>query len=50
VADGYLFTVLNWTNIHKIDLSGFPNISTFMKRLAARPAVREAMKAEGLLK
>jgi glutathione S-transferase len=50
VADGYLFTVLNWTNIHKIDLSGFPNIGAFMKRMAARPAVQEALKAEGLLK
>src|SRR6478752_8617423 len=26
VADGYLFTVLNWTGMHKIDLSAFPNI------------------------
>jgi glutathione S-transferase len=50
VADGYLFTVLNWTNVHKIDLSGYPNISAFMKRVSARPAVQEAMKAEGLLK
>ena len=50
VADGYLFTVLNWTNFHKIDLSAFPNITTFMKRVAARPAVQEAMQAEGLLK
>ena len=43
VADGYLFTVLNWTNLHKIDLSAFPNIGAFMKRVAARPAVQEAM-------
>jgi glutathione S-transferase len=50
VADGYLFTVLNWTNVHKIDLSTFPNVSAFMKRMAARPSVQEAMKAEGLLK
>ena len=50
VADGYLFTVLNWTNFHKIDLSAFPNVTAFMKRVAARPAVQEAMKAEGLLK
>jgi glutathione S-transferase len=49
VADGYLFTVLRWTNIHKIDLSAFPNIVAFMKRVAARPAAQEAMKAEGLL-
>jgi glutathione S-transferase len=50
VADGYLFTVLNWTRLHKIDLSAFPNITAFMARVAARPAVQEAMKAEGLLK
>lgn len=50
VADGYLFTVLNWTGAHKIDLSEYPNITAFMKRMGARPAVQEAMKAEGLLK
>jgi len=50
IADGYLFTVLNWTNFHKIDLSAFPNITAFMKRVAARPAVQAAMGAEGLLK
>lgn len=50
VADAYLFTILNWTNIHKIDLSAFPNITAYMKRVAGRPAVQEAMKAEGLLK
>jgi glutathione S-transferase len=50
VADGYLFTVLNWTNFQQINISAFPNIVAFMKRVAARPAVQEAMKAEGLLK
>jgi glutathione S-transferase len=50
VADGYLFTVLNWTNFHNIELSAFPNITAFMTRVAARPAVQEAMKVEGLLK
>jgi glutathione S-transferase len=50
IADGYAFTVLNWTKLHNIDLSAFPNITAFMKRVAARPAVQEAMKAEGLLK
>lgn len=50
VADGYLFTVLNWTNFHNIDLSAYPNIAAYMKRVAARPAVQDAMKAEGLLK
>ena len=50
IADGYLVTVLNWTNFHKLDLSAFPAMTAFMKRVAARPAVQEAMKAEGLLK
>jgi glutathione S-transferase len=50
VVDAYLFTVLNWTKLHKIDLSAFPNITAYMTRMAARPAVQEAMKAEGLLK
>jgi len=50
VADGYAFTVLNWTNFQKIDMSAFPNIVAYMKRVAARPAVQAAMSAEGLLK
>lgn len=49
-ADAYLFTVLNWTGLHKIDISQWPNIVAFMGRVGARPMVREAMKAEGLLK
>ena len=50
VADAYLFTVLNWTKGLKIDLEKWPNIKNFVARVAARPAVQETMKAEGLLK
>lgn len=49
VADAYLFTVLNWTHFHNIDVSKWPNIEAYMARVAARPKVREAMKAEGLV-
>lgn len=49
-ADAYLFTVLNWTSIHGIDLAKWPNIKAFMARVAQRPKVQEAMKAEGLIK
>ncbi|HEX8166187.1 MAG TPA: glutathione transferase GstA [Beijerinckiaceae bacterium] len=49
-ADAYLFTVVNWTSFHKIDLSPYPNLKAFMDRVAARPAVRQAMQEEGLLK
>ena len=49
-ADAYLFTVTNWANFVKVDLSAFPNLMAFQKRVAARPAVQAAMKAEGLIK
>ncbi len=49
-ADAYLFTVTNWGNFVKVDLSQFPNLMAFQKRVAARPAVQAAMKAEGLNK
>lgn len=50
VADIYLFTLLNWCNLHKIDLAQWPAIKDYMTRIAARPSVRETMKAEGLIK
>jgi glutathione S-transferase len=50
VADAYLFTVANWSNYVKLDISGFANLQAHMRRVAARPAVQEAMKAEGLVK
>jgi len=50
VADAYLFTVTNWSRHVGIDTSGMPNLTAFMARMAARPAVQEAMKAEGLVK
>jgi glutathione S-transferase len=34
----------------KLDISGFANLQAHMRRVAARPAVQEAMKAEGLVK
>ena len=50
IADPYLFTVANWTKYTDIDISGMKNLSAFQARMAARPAVQAAMKAEGLLK
>ena len=46
--DAYAFTVLRWTVPMKIDLSAYPHIQAFMKRMQERPAVQAAMKAEGL--
>lgn len=50
VADAYLFVVTTWANPVKLDLSGLPFLQAFQKRVAARPAVQAAMRAEGLLK
>jgi glutathione S-transferase len=50
VADAYLFTILNWAGPTKFDLSKWPTITDYHKRVGARPKVQEAMKAEGLVK
>ena len=50
VADGYLFTVTNWTQPTKLDISGLANLAAYRERVGARPGVQAAMKAEGLLK
>ena len=50
VADGYLFTVTNWTQPTNLDISALTHLAAYRERVAARPAVQAAMKAEGLLK
>ncbi len=50
VADAYLFTILNWTHLFQISMDQWPKLKDYMARVAARPAVAEAMKAEGLVK
>lgn len=50
VADAYLYTVVNWHNFVGIDLSSWPVLVEYQQRVAARPRVREALQAEGLLK
>ncbi|HEY4082349.1 MAG TPA: glutathione transferase GstA [Burkholderiaceae bacterium] len=50
VADGYLFTVANWGGHVGVDLSGFATLAAYRSRIAGRPAVVAAMKAEGLIK
>jgi glutathione S-transferase len=50
VADAYAFTVLNWAGMLAVDLAPYANVRAFMDRVATRPAVREALRAEGLLK
>jgi len=49
IADAYCYTILRWTPRAGIDLSKYPNISAYMKRVEARPAVQAALKEEGLI-
>jgi glutathione S-transferase len=49
VADAYLFVLLGWTKPTQIDLSRWSNLAAFHKRVGARPKVKEALQAEGLI-
>ncbi|HWQ37741.1 MAG TPA: glutathione transferase GstA [Burkholderiales bacterium] len=50
IADAYLFTVLNWGQWTSVDLAKWPALQAYHARIAARPKVQEALRAEGLLK
>jgi len=49
ILDAYAFAVLNWSAMHQIDLARWPGLQAYLARIAARPAVKEALRAEGLL-
>lgn len=49
VADCYLFTILRWGQPLQVDLSPWPRLGEYLKRIASRPAVHEALEAEGLI-
>ncbi len=48
--DAYLFVVLNWTRMHEIDLSRWPGLVAYVRRVSHRPAVQETLRAEGLIR
>jgi glutathione S-transferase len=50
VADCYLFVVLSWGAFVKLDIGQWPQLKRYFDRIAARPHVVEAQKAEGLVK
>lgn len=48
-ADAYLFTLLNWAQWTKVDLSRYPTLTQYAERVRQRPKVQEALRAEGLV-
>lgn len=46
VADGYLFTVLNWAQVTPVDLSAWPAIGRYQAALLERPSVARAFAEE----
>jgi glutathione S-transferase len=49
IADAYLFTILSWHTILKVDLSRWPVLLRYLERVGARAAVKQAMAEEELV-
>ena len=49
VADAYLFVTLSWGQYVNIDISRWPALARYADKISKRPAVRNAMKEEGLI-
>jgi glutathione S-transferase len=50
IADAYLYTIVNWSSHLKVDLAKWPALVQLQARVAARPRVQDALRAEHLLK
>ncbi|PLQ01945.1 glutathione transferase GstA [Cupriavidus pauculus] len=50
VADAYCFTIVGWARLLHLSLGAYPKLQEYQSRVAARPAVQAAMRAEGLVR
>lgn len=50
IADAYLFTVLNWARFTVQPVSSWPVLVSYQARVEARPAVTDALRADGLIR
>ena len=50
IVDAYLFTIVNWHNFLKFDISRWPKLAAYQARVASRPAVQHVLRAEHLIK
>lgn len=46
IADAYLYTILSWSKLLKVDLARWPALTAYLERIGARPSVRQAKRAE----
>lgn len=49
IADAYLWVILNWMPMHKLEMTPYPNLKKFHDRVGARPSAGKVLKAEGLI-
>ncbi len=49
LPDAYLFVMLGWLGMNKVDLNRWPNLAAFRERVSKRESVREVLEFEGLL-
>ena len=49
VADAYLFAVLGMLRVAGLNLADWPALAAHSARVASRPAVQAALRAEGLV-
>ncbi len=48
IADAYLFTMIGWCKWVELKTAPYKNVHAYAKRVAARPAVKRVLEAEGL--
>ena len=48
VADAYAFAIVRWSGLLGLSLKAYPNLQAYLARLAARPHVQAALRAEGI--
>jgi glutathione S-transferase len=48
IADPYLFTLARWMEVDGVDPAAFPRVLDHRDRMAERPAVKRALRSQGL--
>ena len=46
VADAYCYTIVMWSDLHGIDLSGWSHLTAYLRRIEGRASVQAALAAE----